>query len=153
MVLDGEVDYNLVPWSAHKEQCIPKTPAPITTHERASRRAHVPFPTPSTSSTDSHLSVGRSRRSPTPVGAGSGQLKETLESSPAAAVKAGVKRGREEETEEEEAEEDAVEDVRPRNRPRKETYEPPEEDANVFGWFLLPFQNLTRGFREGVGFT
>lgn len=75
----------------------------------------------------------------------------TVESPPVAAVKAGVKRGREEEVEEvEEVEEDA----RPKNRPRKETYEPPEEDApNVFGLFLLPFQNLTRGFREGVGFT
>lgn len=169
VALEGEVDYDLTKWAAHKETCIPSvllashtrvglalicddrmTPAPITP-EGSRPCANPPH---STSSTHSHVSAGRPGRSPTPTGSGSSSnttettaVAESPESP--AAVKVGVKRGRDEETEEVEVAEDI--DERPINRRRTETYKPPRQDVpNLFGWLMHPLKEFARGFREGL---
>ncbi|KAG8221032.1 hypothetical protein J3R82DRAFT_2542 [Butyriboletus roseoflavus] len=153
VALEGEVDYELTKWTEHKGKCIPMTPTPITPQGSTSSRPRV-FPPPSTSSTHSQVSAGRSARSPTPVGENSSnnstETTAVTESSPAA-VKVGVKRSREEETEDEA---EVAKDERPTSRPRTETYRPPEKEApNLFGWFMQPLKEFARGFRQGLGST
>lgn len=173
VALDGEVDYELTKWTEHKEQCIPSVsltrhmlgwfsliyddrmiPTPITPQASTSQGPRVFLP-PSTSSTHSPVSAGRSARSPTPVGENSSsnstETTAVTDSSPAA-VKVGLKRSREEEREDEE--EAAVADERSTNRARTETYKPPEGEApSLLGWFVQPLREFARGFREGLGST
>ncbi|KZT21590.1 hypothetical protein NEOLEDRAFT_1164557 [Neolentinus lepideus HHB14362 ss-1] len=46
---------------------------------------------------------------------------------------------------------DVETDSRPQTRQRTADYEPPQQDPpGPWGWFLMPFKNFFRGFREGL---
>ncbi|TFK64100.1 hypothetical protein BDN72DRAFT_963443 [Pluteus cervinus] len=138
VILEGEGDYNLTSWEAHKAQCSPSnqaTPAPGVLDPVAgtSQANSISFPSgatrapPSVSSTDGGTAIASEISSPS----GSGLKRPRVEG-------------------DSELPRDDP-DARPQIRPRTETYEPPKKEApSSLGWFLLPFKAFVRGFRESL---
>jgi hypothetical protein len=139
--LDGEGDYDLTKWDAHKTHCssLPQT-SRVTSHN-ATKLNHEIVATSSISSNQSPEPT-----SPTPVDrppASSTSTDGTLIASDRSPAMQQVLKRSSETTDDEEA--------RPQKRVRADGYKPNEKEApGPLGWFLLPFKTFVQGFREGL---